>query len=126
MKESDEIDKLIEWQEHQNNPGYWVNHRAFFEPPKRSIGFYLISMIDVVLFVPVFIFSFVVFIKTRSRDLFLFMLSSGIISVLSILRAIRMRPPQVVGKSQTELDAMRRAEKKEKKAKHHNKPKNYH
>jgi len=29
MKEQDEIDKLIEWQEHQNNPGHWINHRPF-------------------------------------------------------------------------------------------------
>lgn len=40
MKEQDEIDKLIEWQEYQNNPGYWLNHLAFFEPPKPSRGFF--------------------------------------------------------------------------------------
>lgn len=50
----------------------------------------------------------------------------GITSVLSTLRAIRLRPPEKVEKSQAELDAIRRAEKKEKKAKRDNKPKSYH
>lgn len=42
------------------------------------------------------------------------------------MKTNRMRPPKKVEKSQAELDAIRRAEKKEKKAKHNNKPKNYH
>ncbi len=36
-----------------------------------------------------------------------------------------MRPPKMVEKSRIELDAIRQAEKKEKKARHNNNPKNY-
>jgi len=49
----------------------------------------------------------------------------GVFSVLAVLRAIRLRPLENDEMSQTELDAIRQAEKKEKQAKHHNKPKNY-
>jgi hypothetical protein len=126
MKESDEVDKLIEWQEHQNNPGYWINHRPFFEPPKRSPGFFIVGLIDVILLVPTFLFTLMVFLQTRSRDIIYLLIALGVFSVLAVLRAIRLRPLEKVEKSQTELDAIRQAEKKEKKAKHNNKPKNYH
>jgi len=126
MKQQDEIDKLIEWQEHQNNPGYWLTHLTFFEPPKPSRGFFIVGMIDVILLVPTFIFALVVFILTRSREILFLLIGLGVFSVLAVLRAIRLRPPEKVEMSQSELDAIRRAEKKEKKAKHNNKPKNYH
>lgn len=125
MKESDEVDKLIEWQEHQNNPGHWINHRPFFEPPKRSPGFFIVGLIDVILLVPTFLFTLVVFILTRSRDILFLLIVLGVSSVLAVLRAIRLRPLEKDEMSRVELDAIRQAEKKEKKAKHHNKPKNY-
>ncbi|MBK9928105.1 MAG: hypothetical protein IPP66_22775 [Anaerolineales bacterium] len=114
MKQNDDLDKMKEWQDHQYNPGYWVNKFSPGFPPKRSKGFWLFSLIDVFVFVPVFIFSlFVYFIEGNSGYLYLVGIF-GAFSILAILRARRFKPlPKT--KNQIEIEELRREKKEEKK-----------
>jgi hypothetical protein len=34
--DDDALEKLREWQEHQYNPGYWINRFPFGFPPKNK------------------------------------------------------------------------------------------
>jgi len=114
MKDNDGLDKIKEWQDHQYNSGYWVNKFSPEFPPKRSKGFWLLSLIDVFVFIPVVIFSLIVyFIEGNNVYLYLAGLF-GVFSFLATLRAIRLKPlPKT--KSQLEIDKLRREKKEEKK-----------
>lgn len=55
-KKRDPIADLEEWQEHQYNPGYWINRIPPWIPTRRTIGFWLLSLIDVLIIKPTFLF----------------------------------------------------------------------
>ena len=116
-RQKDEFEKLNEWQDHQYNPGYWVNRIPFAYPPKRSRGIFLIYLIQAVLIVPAFFIFLVAYILDNNQTVFLFMTwFTGFFSVILILLLIRYRPlPTSRIRTQEEQDEIRRKENQEKK-----------
>ena len=115
MKENDELVKLKEWQDHQYNPGYWVNKFSPQFPHKRTIGFWILILIDVVLIIPAFIFSLIVYFIEVNEVYLIPIGILGVSSILVSLRAIRLKPEPKLEKSQVEIEELRRKRKKENK-----------
>lgn len=117
MQNTDEIDKMEEWQEHQYSPLYWVDKFSPLLPPKRTRGFWITSLIGLFLNLPVFLaFCWSYFADRRGESL-LWMLVFGALSVILTLLAIRLRPDFKQGKNQTEIEEQNRIKNQEKKKK---------
>jgi len=114
MANKNEIDNLEEWREHQLNPGYWINKIPPFLP-KRSKGFWIISLIDFFLLVPAFLFSLWMYLSENDKSLIPLVLISGVGSVIATLRAMRLKPESPKGKSQLEIEEENRQRKKDRK-----------
>jgi hypothetical protein len=115
MQNTDETNKIVEWQEHQYNPLYWVDKFSPLFPPKRTRGFWITSLIGLFLNLPAFVaFCWSYFADGNSASL-PWMLVFGALSVIMILLAIRLKPDFVQGKSQTEVEARNHIKKQEKK-----------
>ena len=115
-KYRDPIEDLNEWQEHMYNPGHWVNRFPPHFPPKPSIGFWILSMIDVILIVPAFILLTIqhVFGKKMPGGPILIGFY-GIFSLFSILRAIRLKPGKKDSIPQEIRDEIRRKQNRDRK-----------
>jgi hypothetical protein len=104
MANNDEMDKIQEWQQHQHNPYYWVNKFSPLFPPRRTVGFWILSLIDVLLIVPAFLaFCWLYFSERTTAHLGLVIIF-GAFTVLVTLRAIRLRPYFNGRKSQVEME----------------------
>ena len=115
MQNTDEIDKIEEWQEHQYNPLYWVNRFSPFFPPKRTRGGWITSLIGLFLNLPAFLaFCWSYFVESNSTAL-PFVLIFGALSVIMVLLAIRLKPDFNQGKSQTEVEERSRIKTRKKK-----------
>jgi hypothetical protein len=117
MRDQDEMDKIQEWQEHQYNPFYWVNKFSPLFPPKRTLGFWIISLLDLFLILPAFTTFCWMYFTERNSEYLPFVLILGVLSVILTLRAIRLRPDFHKGKSQTEMEELNRIQNQEKKKK---------
>ena len=115
MADNDEMDKIQEWQEHQHNPYYWVNKFSPLFPPKRTLGFWILCLLDVFLIVPAFLAFCWLYSSERTTRHLLLVVMFGMFAMLVILRAIRLRPDFNRRRSQAEIDEMRHIKKKEKK-----------
>jgi hypothetical protein len=95
-KESDKsIKRLVEWEEHQFNPGYWINRFPLGFPTKRSWGALFLSIIDVILCIPTFfLFLYESLISPNTINIVACILF-GLFSLVAILRAFRLRPEKV-------------------------------
>ena len=119
----DPIAELEEWQEHQYNPGYWVNRLPPGFPLKRerrlSLGY---------LFLFVFYLVFVIFvlIVILSGETFYFPLLFlfGVPAIYSLWRFFRHKPDPRQ-RTQEEMDEIRRKENQERKRDLPKRNKNY-
>lgn len=126
MQNTNETDKIKEWQEHQYNPLYWVDRFSPLFPPKRTLGGWITSLIGLFLNLPAFVaFCWSYFADKNSASL-PWMLIFGALSVIMVLLAIRLKPVLRQGKSQTEVEEMNRFQNQEKKKKLPNRRKDYH
>jgi hypothetical protein len=117
MRDKDEMDKIQEWQEHQYNPFYWVNRFSPLFPPKRTRGFWIISLLDLFLILPAFLTFCWMYLAERNSQYLPFVVMLGALSVVLTLRAIQLRPDFKKRKSQAEVDEMNRIRNEEKKKK---------
>ena len=116
-KEKDQITQFNEWQDHQYNPGYWVNRLPPYFPPGRSIGFWIIALIDMLVIVPAFFFmSYIHFFVEKDPGRVIVIGILGAFSILMILRSLRLKPPENQ-MTQAKRDEIRRKENKERKRK---------
>ncbi len=114
-KRNDPIEELQEWQEHQYNPGYWVNRFTPEFPPKRSMGRWLLELFQVLIIVPAFFFMSYVYFFVEKDSLYLPMLGVlGVISIVGILRALRVKPlaTEIPPEKQHEFNRKKKREKK--------------
>ncbi len=111
----DKIGELEEWQEHQYNPGYWIGRFSPQFPQKRTLGNWIINLIDVIMLVPTFFIVFVLYLIDRDRFYLMPLGVLGVFSILSVLRAIRLKPDLERSLSQVEMEEIRRKENKSKK-----------
>jgi hypothetical protein len=112
MANKNEIDGLEEWREHQLNPGYWVNKIPPFLP-KRTKGFWILSLIDFFLIIPAFLFSLWMYLSEGSQVYVPLLWILGIGSVVVTLRTINLKPEPPKGKTQIEIEEENRQRKKE-------------
>ena len=117
MADKDEMDKIQEWQQHQYNPYYWVNKFSPLFPHKRTLGFWILSLIDFFLIIPAFLVFCWLYFSERNNDYLPMVAVLAVFSVVVTLRAIRLRPDFKKSKSQTETDELNRLQNKEKKKK---------
>jgi len=117
MRNKDEMDKFQEWQDHQYNPYYWVNKFSPFFPPKRTLGFWILSLIDVFLIIPAFFAFCWLYFSEGNNEYLPIVVSFGVISVVVTLRAIRLMPDFHKRKSQVEVEEMNHLQNREKKKK---------
>ena len=123
MRDNDEIEKIQEWQEHQHSPLYWVDKFSPLFPPKRTRGFWITSLIGLVLTLPAFVaFGWSYFAEGNSESL-PFMLIFGALSLIMALLAIQYRPDS--RKDQIQIEAINRTQNTEKKKKHPKRRKDY-
>ena len=117
MRDNDEIEKIQEWQEHQHSPLYWVDKFSPLFPPKRTRGAWITSLLGLFLILPGFLaFCWSYFADRNSGSLPL-MLIFGVLSLIMILLAIRLRPDLHKGKHQTEAKEQMRVQTRDKKKK---------
>lgn len=110
-----QFSQFNEWQDHQYNPGYWINRFTPYFPPRRSKGFWIIALIDFFVIVPTFfVMSFIYLFVEQTNQLLGGTILLGVFSIIVILRAINLKPPEM-GRTQEELDEIRRKENKERK-----------
>ena len=92
-KEPDDIQMLNEWQEHQLNPGYWVNRFSIFFPAKRTVGLWIIALIEFFMIVPTFIISSLIYLFIdRDPSYVPLIVILGFFSIFATLRAFRLKP----------------------------------
>ncbi len=115
MQNTDEIDKIEEWQEHQYSPLYWVDKFSPLFPPKRTKGFWITSLIGLFLNIPVFLAVCWSYFAEGNSGSLPFVLIFGALSVILTLLAIRLKPDSHARKSQTEVDELNHVKKQEKK-----------
>jgi hypothetical protein len=125
MRDNDELDKIQEWQEHQYSPFYWVNRFSPLFPPKRTLGFWITSLIGLFLFLPGFLAFGWSYFAERNSEALPFVLIFGALSLVMILLSIRLRPDFNKKKSQAEAQEMNRIKKQKKKKKHPKRRKDY-
>jgi hypothetical protein len=82
----DGIQKLIEWEEHQYNSGYWINRFSPFFPQKRIKFNWILSLVDFYLIIPAFILFLIVFIQTNEKILIAPLILLGVFSIIVVLR----------------------------------------
>jgi hypothetical protein len=115
MRDTDEMDEIQEWQEHQYNPFYWVNRFSPMFPLKRTRGGWITSLIGLFLNLPAFLaFCWSYFVERNSAS-FPFMLTFGALSVIMVLLAIRLKPDFNHGKSQAEVENRNRIQNRKRK-----------
>jgi len=115
MQNTDEIDKIEEWQEHQYNPLYWVDRFSPLFPPKRTRGSWITSLIGLFLNLPAFAaFGWSYFADRNSASL-PWMLVFGALSIVLTLLAIRLRPDSHQEKNQTKVEDRSHVRKQKKK-----------
>jgi hypothetical protein len=125
MRETDEMDKIQEWQEHQYNPFYWTNRFSPLFPPKRTLGFWIASLLGLFLSLPAFLaFGWSYFAERNSESL-LFALIFGALSLVMTLLSIRLRPDFRKKKSQVEAKELTRTKRQKKKKKFPKRRKDY-
>ncbi len=124
-KKQDPISELNEWQEHQYNPGYWINRPPFF-PPKRTKGWWILSLIDVFLVVPAFFIIAGIYFFVEQNKLFLVpLVILGLFSILLLRRALIFKPYKPGTPHQAEIEEINRKNKKERKKKQPKRRKDY-
>ena len=119
----DPIEELNEWQEHQYNPGYWVNRFSPEFPPKKSLGFWLIDLFQFLFFGFWFIIVVIVMILDDPKY-FPLLIILGVGEVYLALRLIRLKPDRKQ-RTQEEWDEIRRKQNKERKRDLPKRNKNY-
>ena len=103
MQNTDEMNKMEEWQEHQYSPLYWVDKFSPLFPPKRTRGAWITSLIGLLVNLPAFVaFCWSYFADKNSASL-AWMLVFGGLSLVMTLLAIRLRPQSNQAKSQAEV-----------------------
>jgi hypothetical protein len=117
MRNTDEIDKIEEWQEHQYNPLYWVDRFSPLFPPKRTWGSWITSLIGLFLNLPAFVAFCWSYFADRNRASLPWMLVFGALSVILALLVIRLKPDFDQGKSQPEAEEKNRMRNQQKKKK---------
>src|SRR5689334_20695067 len=115
MRDQDDMNKVEEWQEHQYNPFYWVDKFSPLFPPKRSLGFWITSLIGLFLFLPPFVAFCWSYFADRNSGSLPFVLIFGALSLVMTLLAIRLKPDNNQGKRQTEVEKRNRIKNQEKK-----------
>jgi hypothetical protein len=115
MQNTDETDKIEEWQEHQYNPLYWVDRFSPLFPPKRTRGGWITSLIGLFLNLPAFLAFCWSYFTDGNGESLPWMLIFGALSVILTLLAIRLRPDFAQGKSQMEIEERNHIKKQEKK-----------
>jgi hypothetical protein len=116
---------LEEWQEHQYNPYYWVNRISLGTFRRRSKGWFIVTLIEIGMILPAFILSVAAYFSGDHRNLVIAgMILFGLLSVVSILTAIRLKPKKYV-MSQEERDEIRQKENEEIKKAHPKRRKDY-
>jgi hypothetical protein len=115
QKNRDPIEELNEWQEHQYNPGYWVNRFSPRLPPRKTKGIWILEIISLVWIVIGFIAAVIAYFVAGPLPVIKFSLwLFGIFTILALIRARNLKPKEFEF-SQQERDEIRRKEKKEKK-----------
>ena len=117
MQETDEIDKIQEWQEHQYNPFYWVNKFSPLFPPERTPGFWIASLLGLFLSLPAFLAFGWSYFAERNIESFLLALIFGALSLVMALLSFRLRPDFRKQKKQVEAKEMNRTKRQKKKKK---------
>lgn len=125
MRDKDELDKIQEWQEHQYNPFYWINSFSPLFPPKRTLGFWIASLLGLFVSLPAFLAFGRSYFAERNIESLFFALVFGALSLIMILLTIRLRPDFHQKKSQAETDELNRIKKQKKKKKHPKRRKDY-
>ncbi len=125
MRDNDEMDKIQEWQEHQYNAFYWVNRFSPLFPPKRTRGFWITSLIGLILSLPVFLAFCWSYFADRNNGSLPLVLIFGALSLVMTLLAIRLKPDFNQGKSQIEGKERNRPHHQEKKKKQPKRRKDY-
>ena len=125
MRNKNEIDELEEWHEHQLNPGYWINKVHPFLLPKRTLSYWLLSILSFVIIIPAFLFSIWLFMSDQSIYSLFIMGVSGIFSVVAILYVIRFKPIFNPEESQTEIEKRNQIRTRERKRKLQKRRKDY-
>ena len=115
MRDTNEIDKIEEWQEHQYNPLYWVDKFSPLFPPKRTRGFWITSLIALFLNIPVFLAFCWSYFADRNSGSLPFVLIFGALCVILILLAIRLKPDSNHGESRTEGEERNHTQNRKKK-----------
>jgi len=112
-----DIRDLNEWQEHQYNPGYWINRFSPSFPPKRSKGMFILGLIQSIIMVPGFLIMLIDYtFNTRPWNYLVATIILGVCSIIIVLFTIRMKPLKSDKvQTQAELDEIRRKENQEKK-----------
>jgi hypothetical protein len=98
--DDDAFYKLREWQEHQYDPAYWVNHLPPGFPPKRTRGLWFLALIFVFLFISTFFLMLWLYLSERDPYLIRPLIIFGLLSLLSLWVAKRFKPSKV---KQTDL-----------------------
>jgi hypothetical protein len=123
----DPFSKLREHQDHQYNPGYWVNRLPFGFPPKRTKGFWILSLIDAFFLIPAFFLMLWLYLTEWTTTLLIPLIILGVGAVLAYLRADSLKPPEPyeIEEMPSSID-YEMAKKKERKKKYPKRQKNYH
>jgi hypothetical protein len=117
MRDNDEMDKIQEWQDHQYNPFYWVNKFSPLFPPKRTLSFWILSLIELFLSILAFLMFCWIYFVGGYNEFLPIVVIFGALSVVMTLRAIRLKPNFNRGKSQAQIEELNRIQKQEKKKK---------
>jgi hypothetical protein len=126
MRDNDELDKIQEWQEHQYSPLYWINRFSPLFPPKRTLGFWIASLLGLFLSLPAFLAFGWSYYAERNSETLPFVLIFGALSLVMTLLSIRLRPDFNKKKSQAEAQEPNRIKKQKKKKKLSKRRKDYH
>jgi hypothetical protein len=118
MRDNDELNKIQEWQEHQYSPLYWINRFSPLFPPKRSLGFWITSLLGLFLSLPAFLAFGWSYFAERNSEALPFALIFGALSLIMTLLAIRLKPDLHERKSQIEKQELNRIHNQAKKKKH--------
>lgn len=97
----DPIAELVEWQEHQYNPGqwiksdYWRNRLSHSSSPERPNRIWGLILLEFLILIPTFLFASYVYFYVEKIPYYLILMSIlGEYSILKIILVFRMKPPQ--------------------------------
>jgi len=114
-KDISEIDNLAEWRDHQLNPGYWVNRIPPWLPRRKTIGFWILSLIDFFLIIPAFLFAVWRYLVESNPSYVPLVWILGIGSVFATVRAYYMKPDLNPPQPQPEVDEQNHQKNKKRK-----------